>query len=198
MISSSDPLVLFVGRRNDDRAILLKILSRSHWPAATNGRAKLEFCFSREAALSLARTSQVRIVLCDDDVDWRQILESLRSLPAPPDLIVTSRRADDRLWCEALNLGAYDVLAQPFDSTEVVRVLTMAWHRSEARMPALFEDVDIASGAHVLEDFGPHTDADLAEVRLAQQQHQSARLTDSSADTERDFALQDRLMIRVA
>ena len=40
---------------------------------------------------------------------------------------MTSRAADERLWAEALNLGAYDVLAKPFDRTEVMRVVSMAW-----------------------------------------------------------------------
>jgi DNA-binding NtrC family response regulator len=39
--------------------------------------------------------------------------------------------ADEHLWAEALNLGAYDVLAKPFDPTEVVRTLSQAWlHRA--------------------------------------------------------------------
>ena len=50
-----------------------------------------------------------------------------RSLPDPPVLIVTSRLADEYLWAEALNLGAYDVLVKPFDASEAVRVLDSAW-----------------------------------------------------------------------
>ena len=42
-------------------------------------------------------------------------------------MIVTSRLADERLWAEALNLGAYDVLAKPFDRTEAMRVVAAAW-----------------------------------------------------------------------
>ena len=41
--------------------------------------------------------------------------------------------ADERLWAEALNLGAYDVLAKPFDRTEVMRVVSMAWMHWSAR-----------------------------------------------------------------
>jgi FixJ family two-component response regulator len=44
-----------------------------------------------------------------------------------PSLIVTSRLADDRLWAEALNLGAYDVLAKPFERLELVRSVSSAW-----------------------------------------------------------------------
>lgn len=40
---------------------------------------------------------------------------------------MTCRVADDSLWAEALNVGAYDVLAKPLDRTEVTRVLSLAW-----------------------------------------------------------------------
>jgi FixJ family two-component response regulator len=55
------------------------------------------------------------------------MLEHISLLPYPPLLIVTSRLADARLWAEALNLGAYDVLAKPFDATEVIRSASRAW-----------------------------------------------------------------------
>jgi DNA-binding response OmpR family regulator len=45
----------------------------------------------------------------------------------PPLLIVASRTADEYLWAEALNLGAYDVLSKPYHPAEVIRVLSMAW-----------------------------------------------------------------------
>ena len=40
---------------------------------------------------------------------------------------MTSRLADEHLWAEALNLGAYDLLAKPFDRMEAMRVLDAAW-----------------------------------------------------------------------
>jgi len=55
------------------------------------------------------------------------VLEQLRLLPDPPFVVVTSRLADERLWAEALNRGAYDVLAKPFDGTEVIRTISSAW-----------------------------------------------------------------------
>ena len=39
---------------------------------------------------------------------------------------MTSRLADERLWAEALNLGAWDVLAKPFDTNEVIRTVSIA------------------------------------------------------------------------
>jgi FixJ family two-component response regulator len=34
--------------------------------------------------------------------------------------------ADERLWAEALNLGAWDVLAKPFEADEVIRIVDIA------------------------------------------------------------------------
>ena len=42
-------------------------------------------------------------------------------------LIVASRLADEGLWAEAMNLGAYDVLAKPFERKELVRSVSLAW-----------------------------------------------------------------------
>jgi DNA-binding response OmpR family regulator len=57
------------------------------------------------------------------------MLEDMTLLVDSPLLIVVSRLADEHLWAEALNLGAYDVLAKPFDAMELSRTLTSAWLR---------------------------------------------------------------------
>jgi DNA-binding response OmpR family regulator len=44
-------------------------------------------------------------------------------------LVVTSRMADEALWAEVLNMGGYDVLAQPLDTEEVTRVIGAALRR---------------------------------------------------------------------
>jgi DNA-binding response OmpR family regulator len=58
---------------------------------------------------------------------WREILRACKLLPAPPCVIVTSRLADDRLWMELLNEGAFDLLAKPFDPSDVMRIIHSAW-----------------------------------------------------------------------
>jgi DNA-binding response OmpR family regulator len=69
---------------------------------------------------------------------WKDVLEQVAILPDPPSLIVTSQLADERLWAEALNLGAFDVLAKPFDSAEAMRVVGAAWRAWgwQVRFPA--------------------------------------------------------------
>jgi DNA-binding response OmpR family regulator len=54
------------------------------------------------------------------------MLYHLSRLANPPNLIVSSRLADEKLWTEVLDSGGYDVLPTPFDPTEVSRVTTAA------------------------------------------------------------------------
>jgi DNA-binding response OmpR family regulator len=87
---------------------------------------------SLPAALAVLNDQNVPIVICEHDLgqhNWRQVLETIACLPRPPLLIVASRLADEYLWSEALNLGAYDVLAKPFDENEVVRTVDAARRR---------------------------------------------------------------------
>jgi DNA-binding response OmpR family regulator len=60
---------------------------------------------------------------------WIDVLEHIKALTNAPSLIVASRHADDRLWAEALNLAAWDVLARPFNKIEVIRSVHSAWRR---------------------------------------------------------------------
>jgi DNA-binding NtrC family response regulator len=88
------------------------------------------------SALSLLFKRQVGVVICERDLppdSWEDLLERLALLGDPPPLIVTSRLADEALWAKALNLGAYDVLAKPFDRREMHRTVELAWLHSRHR-----------------------------------------------------------------
>ena len=77
--------------------------------------------------------------------NWKDVLEAMQSLTNPPLVIVFSRLADEHLWAEALNLGAYDVLAKPFDQTELGQVLSSAWTHCQKCPRALALAVGSAS-----------------------------------------------------
>lgn len=120
--------ILSIGPKDEHHSVLAGIVRRMNVLA----------CSSVENSLTLLRENDVPVVLCDSEYDWRGLLDLLGEFPNPPFLIVTSRLADDRLWSEALNLGAYDVLAKPFDKTEVTRVVTMACNRWSGRSTGSF------------------------------------------------------------
>jgi DNA-binding NtrC family response regulator len=119
-------VVLCVGPRHDDLASLERIFRGTGWDFLTAS--------SLESSFSALREKTISMVICGDQPPlgaWREILAETAQWEDPPLVIVSARLADERLWVEALNLGAYDVLATPFDATEVVRVVNMAqqhWH----------------------------------------------------------------------
>jgi DNA-binding NtrC family response regulator len=63
------------------------------------------------------------------DGQWLDALHLVRDCPIEVEVIVTDPHADARFWAEALNLGAYDLLAQPFYEPEVRRILYNACSR---------------------------------------------------------------------
>ena len=71
------------------------------------------------------------------DGKWLDVLHLVRESPREPEVIVTDKQADARFWAEALNLGAYDLLAQPFYEPEVQRILYNACSRWTASASAM-------------------------------------------------------------
>ncbi len=122
--------ILYVDPNARDRAALEQILVRSEGPAGPPSTWELESRSTAQSAFFALRQRRIPILLFDTENhtgSWREMLDLLYFLDHPPMLIVTSRLADERLWAEALNLGAYDVLAKPYDRHEVTRVVNTAW-----------------------------------------------------------------------
>ena len=122
--------VLCVSPNDEDRVSLERIFQESDWTVYTNSEWTLIASPTLASSFSVLRERPIPIVFCECDMlpgTWREMLEHISLLPDPPLLIVTCRLADARLWAEALNLGAYDVLAKPFDAAEVIRIVSLAW-----------------------------------------------------------------------
>jgi DNA-binding response OmpR family regulator len=83
-------------------------------------------------AIEFAKSNEIAVVVCErhlPDGDWTTVFAECETLARRPIVIVTAAMADEALWAEVLNLGGYDVLAQPFDPGEVFRVVSSAWRR---------------------------------------------------------------------
>jgi two-component system response regulator PilR (NtrC family) len=126
--------VLFISPERGDAGALSRILDAT--PLDVSHARGLE-----EAAAQLRRT-RFSAILTESrlpDGCWKDVLALASKTPEPCAVIVTDRLADDLLWAEVLNLGAYDVLAQPFDSGEVVRILQNACQQGRVGPPAAVE-----------------------------------------------------------
>jgi DNA-binding NtrC family response regulator len=70
------------------------------------------------------------------DGKWLDVLDLARDCPRETEVIVTDPLADACFWAEALNRGAYDLLAQPFYEPEVRRILYNACSRTQVQTMA--------------------------------------------------------------
>jgi DNA-binding response OmpR family regulator len=128
-IETGSVRVYSVSPVEEDHVALDQILTHSK---RTHLKFKVEAVPTLASALAVLQKSRIPIVVSERDLSpgsWKDLLDHSARLPVPPLLIVTSRLADDRLWSEALNFGAWDVLAKPFEAQEVCRVVEGAWLR---------------------------------------------------------------------
>jgi DNA-binding NtrC family response regulator len=114
--------VLFVSPRSQDADLLSRMLSS----------LPLHLEHVKDFAHLSAKVAQFRVILTEavlPDGTWLSVLALAHRLTPSPDVIVTQPFADVRFWSEALNLGAYDLVPQPFSASEVRRILSNACSR---------------------------------------------------------------------
>ena len=96
-------------------------LSRTSWIVCSR--------FRYDEALNLLTSEPFAVVLCDTALtggSWETLLAVSRELPRPPHFLAFSHSADENLWAEALNLGAYDLLEYPFVDEQFLHVVGLA------------------------------------------------------------------------
>ncbi len=120
--------VLAILPRLEDRLALADVFRRSKW--------HLDATETLHGSRTILAEGLHGVVVCDSrlpDGDWKNLLDEFASKHVITPLIVAARHADDRLWAEVLNLGGYDILQTPFQRKEVVRSVSLAWRRGQAR-----------------------------------------------------------------
>jgi DNA-binding response OmpR family regulator len=114
--------VLLISPFDEDHQHLRDILKHSNWQQHGARTQRESFDFLRE--------NVTPVVICESqlpDGTWQDVLCQFGRMQCPPLLVVTSRMADDHLWSEVLNMGAYNVLAKPLIMKEVFHVVGLAW-----------------------------------------------------------------------
>jgi DNA-binding NtrC family response regulator len=123
-------ILLISGRYEDARQISQMVRSL---PLA------VEYVDTLHHARAKLRQDEFEVILTEaklPDGNWLDVLHLVRSSPQELVVIITDPQADARLWSEALNQGAYDLIAQPFYEPEVRRILHNACTRRVEQAPA--------------------------------------------------------------
>jgi len=130
-----EPLtVLCLSPIDEDHMCLQTIIGHTKW--------KMFSARDLPTALALIRKHHIAVVLCERELQketWFDLIENVNTIPESPSVIVASRMADEHLWAEALNVGAWDVLAKPFDKVEVIRSVQAAWQRWYDQLDSMAE-----------------------------------------------------------
>jgi DNA-binding NtrC family response regulator len=116
--------ILFISGREEDARHLSQMLHSLP--------LKLEHVPSLYQARTRLHQQEYEVILTEaalPDGKWLDVLRLVRECPRETEVIVTDPQADASFWAEALNLGAYDLLAQPFYEPEVRRILFNACSR---------------------------------------------------------------------
>jgi DNA-binding response OmpR family regulator len=122
--------VLAVSPAEEDRVLLSHVFSHSKWT--------FDCVRTRGEAVQVLERTGFGVIICAaelPDGTWKDLLAELVIQRPPPRLVVSSHLADEKLWADVLDHGGYDVLEEPFDPPEVIRVVSLAWrqwmHESE-------------------------------------------------------------------
>jgi two-component system, NtrC family, response regulator PilR len=116
--------ILFVSGHEDDARCISQMLYMLP--------VTLEHAASVEQARAKLREEDFTVILTEaalPDGRWLDVLHLARECPRELEVIVTDPQGDARFWTEALNMGAYDLVAQPFYEPEVRRILYNACTR---------------------------------------------------------------------
>ena len=119
--------ILFVSGRHDDARQISHMLAQM--PVA------IDHADSLQHARAQLRKDEYDVILTEaalPDGNWLDALHLARECPQELEVIVTDPHADARLWSQVLNLGAYDLITQPFYAPEVCRILQNACARRSA------------------------------------------------------------------
>ena len=99
--------------------------------ASVDRRWNRQFAASFQEAHEVLREGTVDVVISDSHIgeehSWRDLLYTMHETTEPAALIVADRLADETLWVEVLNEGGFDVLAKPFDWSELHHAVSVAW-----------------------------------------------------------------------
>lgn len=121
--------ILFISERSDDAQRLTQMLR----PLPL----QIHYAESLRQARTRLREDEFDLILTEarlPDGNWLDVLHAARDCPREVQVVVTDAVADARFWAEALNLGAYDLLTQPFYEPEVKRILWNACSHSAEQL----------------------------------------------------------------
>ena len=83
----------------------------------------------KEAQKKLAGAVKYDLAIVDSELpdgSWRDVLQFVAASHAGCEMVVCSRCGDERLWAEVIQCGAFDLVPEPFEKQEILRIIHSA------------------------------------------------------------------------
>ena len=75
------------------------------------------------------------VILCDaDSLDWKEAVHLFQRSKTPGAVLLLTRLADERLWVETLDSGAFDLLEKPYRPENLRWVVSTALKRRTGKV----------------------------------------------------------------
>ncbi len=115
--------------------VLALVPTTPEFTTLLSGLAHRRVCVvsARNLRRSVLRYKDASVLVCDaDGIEWRSTLELVQSLAPRIRVIFITRTADERLWLDMLDAGAYDLIPKPCKSTDLCYIIEAAVKSSTA------------------------------------------------------------------
>ena len=83
----------------------------------------------KEAQEKLAGAVKYDLAFVDSELadgSWRDVLQFIVASNIGCEMVVCSRCGDERLWAEVIQCGAFDLVPEPFEKQEILRIIRSA------------------------------------------------------------------------
>lgn len=83
----------------------------------------------QEARKKLAGPASYDLVFADaelPDGSWRDLLQFVVDSERTCEMVVSSRCGDERLWAEVIQCGVFDLIPEPYEQQEILRIIRSA------------------------------------------------------------------------
>ncbi len=83
----------------------------------------------QDAVRKLSGSTHYDLLLVDAELadgSWRNLLLFVQNSGMTCEMIICARLGDHQLWAEVIQCGAYDLIAEPFEGQEVIRIVNSA------------------------------------------------------------------------
>jgi DNA-binding NtrC family response regulator len=114
--------ILAISPFEEDHASLREIFRHSQW--------KLYSAYTWREAFQVLERADISLVICERECpegNWRELFERIEEKGNSVPFVVCSESPGLELWAEAVNQGAFDALAKPFDMVDVLRMVPASW-----------------------------------------------------------------------